>query len=106
MTFEYKEYTTPEIHFDERRHPGVKQELEEIAEALFLIPGDHKGDIVISYFKDRRITTEYLKTDKRVVEKILSGAINGYHTEALLSANRSNQGFLDEFEHYIHDHFK
>src|SRR5687768_11480090 len=89
--------------FDRADYPQVVQELNEVSRVLHLIPGNRKGDIMISFFKDRFIKTEYLTTNRRVVDKVLSGSLNTHFIEELFSSCRNNTAFLGEYELYIQE---
>ena len=87
--------------FQREKFPDVVRELDRIADDLQLIPGNRKGEILISFFKDHAIKSEYLTTNARVIDKIRSGSLNTYYMEELFSACRSNTRFLGDYEQYI-----
>jgi hypothetical protein len=91
--------------FEKSNFPEVRQEIEQMADFLLLIPGNHKSDIIISYCKDHCIRAEYIVTNKRVVDKILSGSLNYEYTEALFVSCREQSAFLNGFEAFIRTNF-
>lgn len=87
--------------FRPEAHDDVVRELDKIHNTLYLIPGNHKADIIISYFKDRSIKTSYLTTNRRVVEKVRSGSLSAYYIGELFAWCRGNVAFLNSFEQFI-----
>jgi hypothetical protein len=92
-------------NFNEAKYPEVVHEVEELSRHFSLVPGNHKSDIVISYLKDHCIKTEYLLTNKRVVEKIVFGAVGTFYTEALFSSSRGHSLFVEDLEDFIKTNF-
>jgi hypothetical protein len=91
--------------FDDGSYPHINEELQKMADVFVQIPGDHVGDIVISYYKDRRIQTEYIARNKHIVNIVLSGQLSSYHIEALFASCRHDSNFLQQFEDFIKTKF-
>jgi hypothetical protein len=99
-------YSVPEDEvFDNESYPDINYELQKMADMFVQIPGDHIADIVISYYKDRRIQTEYIARNKHIVEILLSGQLSSYHIESLFASLRDHSKFLQHFEDFIKTKF-
>jgi hypothetical protein len=91
--------------FDQLKYGEISQELDRISRAIFFLPGNHKSDIVISFLKDHTIRKDYLETNKRVIEKIISTSLPTCCTEALFNSCQNNPNFLRDFENFIKTNF-
>jgi len=96
---------TDDDSFDKAKYPEVVHEVQELSRHFSLIPGNHKSDIVISYLKDHCIRTEYLVTNKRVVDKIVLGSLSTFYTEALFLSSRDHSVFVEDLEYFIKTNF-
>lgn len=95
--YEIREADKFDLHF----YPEVQQELVIISRRLKEITGDHKAEIVISFFKDHCIRTEWFKSNDDVIKLITSRLFGTEHIEALFKGCKHNREFLNDFERCI-----
>ena len=91
--------------FDESKYPKISREMDELSREVYLLAGDHKAEVIISFLKNHCISSAYLPGNGRIVRKLISGAVETTWTEALFESCQGNSIFLRAFELYIKEHF-
>lgn len=98
----YKQYTVAnEDAFHHERYPNIIDELEEIGRKTTRMPGDSKGEIVISFLKDHSIAINWIRKNPKLVKFITSRSVSTSHLESLFESCRGNHSFLSEFEAFV-----
>jgi hypothetical protein len=87
--------------FDCLDYPVVMNELTTIKDRISYLPNFNKGDIIISYFKDHTIKTDFVNANPKLIKLITSGSFQAAHIELLFESCRKKPRFLKSFEDYI-----
>lgn len=89
------------VEFNDADHPGIINELATLRAALDKMSSPHKAEIVISFFKDHSIKTEWVKRNPELIKLIVSGTYKTNALETLFEKVKNKQNFLNDFEQYI-----
>jgi hypothetical protein len=82
-------------------YPEVEKELTLIIQGTSHIHSIVKGEIIVSYFKDHCLKTEWIKDYPELTEMIISRHFKTTHLQSLFDSCRSNKTFLANFESHI-----
>ena len=100
--FQYRKYNirnTDQFRPDE--FPKVLNELTEINNGTAGLPGLHKGDIIISFLKDRALKNDLLNTNPALAGLITSRHFETTHLESLFESCSVNHEFTRDLEEFI-----
>ncbi len=100
--FQYRKYNirnTDQFRPDD--YPKVLNELSDISNGITGLPGLHRGDIVISFLKERSIKNDWLVANPALAGLITSRHFETTHLESLFDSCSINTQFTNELEEYI-----
>lgn len=98
----FKKYTVDETEkFVANSYPEVINELAAMTIQMKALPIYHKENIIISYFKDHSIHTNWIEANVKMAKAVTSGEVASVHIESLFEACKKNKTFLKDFEDYI-----
>lgn len=82
-------------------YPEVEKELILIIQGISHMHSMVKGEIIVSYFKDHCLKSEWIKDYPELTELVTSRSFKSTHLQSLFDACRSNKSFLENFESHI-----
>jgi hypothetical protein len=94
-----------EDNFNSLDFPEVAKELTWIRKGLVHLHSSSKAEIIISYYSDRCLKTEWVKKDPEIAKLITSHGFKVMHLEALFEACRKNNIFATTLKDHIRDIF-
>ena len=100
--FQYRRYNirnTDQFHPDD--FPKVVNELSDINNGTAGLPAAHKGEMLISFLKDRSIKSDLLNENPALAGLITSRHFETTHLESLFDSCHVNNEFARELETYI-----
>lgn len=87
--------------FNSRDYPEMSNELAALSETIRLTPGNGKVLATISFLKDHRMDSAWVKSNAVLVGMIRAGKVSCL--ESMFVSCRHNAVFLRDFEKYISD---
>jgi hypothetical protein len=82
-------------------YPEVEKELTAIMQDTRQIHSVVKGEMIVSYFKDHCLKTEWTKDYPELTARITSRHFKTTHLQSLFDSCRDNKTFLAAFESHI-----
>lgn len=100
--FQYKKYLISKTdNFEATQFPHVVNELNTLKKNLPSSGIAHKEDILISYFKKRSLSPDWITANPDLSSLVSSGVFTTTHLEALFECSEGNKEFQKEYEKYI-----
>ena len=93
-------YNSEDI-FSPDRSPEMREELLVLNRRITNMPIYFKAEIIISYFKNHSIKTEWVRANPELVRCLLSGSFNTGHIESLFDFCRLKPKYRHSYEGYI-----
>jgi hypothetical protein len=92
--------------FNADNYPMVTSQLIALREELAEIPAENKVSIVLSYLKNHSIRKDWINSNPKLTDKMISGSLAVSQIEAVFDSCKGNMIFLNEFENFIKMQFQ
>ena len=104
--FKYQRYLIrPTDHFDPASYPFLEEKIPFLKVELDKIFSAHRTEMIISYFKEHYIKSEWEISNPGLVEMINSKALALSDFEELFESCKKNTVFTTELETYLIEQF-
>src|SRR4051794_3068694 len=86
--------------FNPHSCPMVTSQLIALQEELAEIPAENKVDIVVSYLKNHSLRKDWINSNPKLTDRMISGSLAVSQIEAYFDSCKGNTMFLNDFENF------
>ncbi len=106
MLMHHKYHIKADEQFNPDNCPMVTSQLIALQEELAEIPAENKVNIVVSYLKNHSISKDWINSNPKLTDKMISGSLAVSQIEAYFDSCKGNMMFLNDFENFIKMQFQ